>query len=260
MNRRALLGQLGAGMFACAACASLGIPRAKAADHGEIHWGYSGEAGPDHWGTLEPAFSMCSQGKLQSPIDLGQAIHAEFGDIELSYHETPLRILNNGHTVQINYEPGSTLALQGRTYQIVQFHFHTPSEHTANGKHYDMELHIVHQDDAKNLAVLGVFLKSGGTNAALDKIWSVLPLTETPEKTIAGVSVNAADLLPSKRSDFYQYLGSLTTPPCSEGVLWLVLAEPVSVSLNQVAKFKRAFPMDARPVQPLNQRFLFEET
>ena len=259
MNRRTMLRHLGI----CALCAPLAAcaPRsaALAADHGEApHWGYTGDVGPEHWGALEPDFKTCEIGKQQSPIDITGAIETKLGDLELAYEATPLRILNNGHTVQINYAPGSSLTARGRAYEIVQFHFHTPSEHTISGRHFPMELHIVHQNTAKELAVLGVFLDTGAENAALAPIWASLPMHEAPETTVSGVTVNVKQLLPSSM-EYYQYLGSLTTPPCTENVLWLVLREPIRVSAAQVAKFKSAIPMDARPTQQQNQRFVYQE-
>jgi len=259
MKRRTLLRHLCIGALGVPLAAYAAQGGALAADHAETpHWGYTGENGPEHWGTLAPDFKTCDIGKQQSPIDFAGAIESKLGDLEIAYQATPLRILNNGHTVQINYAPGSSLTTRGRAYEIIQFHFHTPSEHTVSGRHYPMELHIVHQNAAKELAVLGVFLDSGADNPALAPIWAALPMHEAPEATVPGVMVNVKQLLPSSMQ-YYQYLGSLTTPPCTENVLWLVLRDPIRVSAAQIAKFKSAFPMDARPTQPLNQRFVYQE-
>ena len=259
MKRRTLLRHLCVGAMGAPLLAYAAQSTAKAAEHaGAPHWGYTGDAGPEHWGALAPDFKTCSFGKQQSPVDIAGPIEAKLGDLEIAYQAAPLRILNNGHTVQINYAPGSSLTTRGRSYEVVQFHFHTPSEHTVSGRHYPMELHIVHQTAAKELAVLGVFLDAGTANTALAPIWDAMPMHEAPEASVPGVTINVKSLLPASLA-YYEYLGSLTTPPCTENVLWLVARTPVSVSEAQIAKFKQAFPMDARPVQPLNQRFVFQE-
>jgi carbonic anhydrase len=189
-------------------------------------------------------------GDQQSPIDIVHPIEAQLGDLALAYQPTPLRILNDGLTVQVNQAPGSRLTIRGRTYHVVQFHFHTPSEHTVGGRRYAMELHIVHEDAEEELAVLGVFLDLGAPNEALEPIWPALPMKKTPETVIAGVSVDIRRLLPVSMV-YYEYMGSRTMPPYTENVRWLVLREPISVSAAQVARFKEAFPMNARPLQPL---------
>ena len=188
--------------------------------------------------------------KQQSPIDIVHPIQAKLGDLSLAYQPTPLRILKDGLTVQVNQAPGSRLTIRGHTYEVVQFHFHTPSEHTVGGRRYAMELHIVHEDSDEELAVLGVLLDLGGTNEALEPILSALPVKKTPETFVAGVSVDLRRLLPVSMV-YYEYIGSRTIPPYTENVRWLVLREPISVSATQVARFKEAFPMNARPLQPL---------
>ena len=261
MNRHRFLSRVALGTLGLPLCASvLRTAIGLASETGSPHWGYSGEDGPAHWGDLAPEFSACSRGAQQSPVDISDAavFRAEAGALAFDYHATPLRIINNGHTIQINYQPGSTLALRGQTYQIVQFHFHVPSEHARDGKLSDMELHIVHQSAAKELAVVGVLLEHGSENAALEPIWKAIPTEAGPEKTIAGATVNAASLLPSSRS-YFEYMGSLTTPPCTEGVRWLVLTTPAQLSQDQIASFKKVIPMNARPPQLLNRRFVLEQ-
>lgn len=221
------------------------------------HWGYSGHEGPDNWGELEPAFQTCSKGKLQSPIDLASPIHASIGTIAVDYRSEPLRIVNNGHTIMCNYARGSTFALRGRRYELKQFHFHIPSEHKVNGKQYAMELHLVHEDAADNAAVLGVLLEEGAANATIEKIWNNMPMSVGPERAVSNVTINAADLVPA-HNPYYEYLGSLTTPPCAENIQWVVLATPLHISRAQIQKFHRAYAMNARPVQSLNQRLLLE--
>jgi carbonic anhydrase len=221
------------------------------------HWGYSGHEGPQNWGELEPAFQTCSHGKLQSPIDLASPIHASIGSIKLAYRSEPLRIVNNGHTILCNYAHGSTLTLRGHLYELKQFHFHIPSEHTINGKRYAMELHLVHEDAKDNAAVLGVLLEPGNGNSTIQKIWDNMPLNAGPERAIRNVSINARDLVPTE-NPYFEYLGSLTTPPCAENIQWIVLATPLHISREQIDKFHRAYAMNARPIQSLNQRLLLE--
>jgi carbonic anhydrase len=249
MNRRHALTALAALAAVC--------PLAAAAA-GEQHWSYQGATGPAGWGSLEADFKSCSLGLEQSPIDLRGPVRASVGALRVGYRPAPLRVWNNGHTIQCNYAPGSSMTIHGRTYGLVQFHFHTPSEHTLGGEHAPLELHLVHQDENKNLAVLGVFLKEGQENAALEPIWAHAPASEGPEREIPGVQIDAADLVPAADA-YYTYLGSLTTPPCSEGVRWIVLARAITLSSAQIAKFKSIFPMNARPTQPLNQRFVLME-
>lgn len=189
-------------------------------------------------------------GDQQSPIDIAHPIQAQLGDLALAYQPTPLRILNDGLTVQVNQAPGSRLTIRGHAYEVVQFHFHTPSEHTVGGRRYAMELHIVHEDPDKELAVLGVFLDLGGTNEALEPIWSALPIKKSSEIAVTSVSVDIRRLLPISMV-YYEYTGSRTMPPYTDDVRWLVLREPISISAAQVARFEEAFPMNARPVQPL---------
>jgi len=265
MNRQRFLSNVALGAAGVAWCADFAGPKiARAAEPGAVHWGYEGADGPSHWGSLAPDFSPCARGQQQSPIDLTDAgiIRANLGALAFDYHPTPLRIVNNGHTIQVNYGPGSTLTARGKKYQIVQFHFHTPSEHTRNGKLSDMELHIVHQGADKELAVVGVFLEQGPANEALAPIWQAIPTKVGAEKLIAGTMVNVAALLPTARSKnlpYFFYMGSLTTPPCSEGVRWLVLAQPVALSLEQIARFREVIPMNARPLQRLDRRFVLEQ-
>ena len=224
-----------------------------------VHWSYAGAEGPGHWGDLSPDFAACKSGRMQSPIDIdadasGLAVGAPSHDF--AYREAPLSILHNGHTVQLNYAPGSSMSIQGQQYELLQFHFHAPSEHTVGGRVFPMEAHFVHQDSHGGLAVVGLLIEEGGAaNAALADAWAHLPAHETAEQMIADVSVNAAALLPPD-GRYHHYMGSLTTPPCSEGVRWFVLAQPISMSAAQIQKFEAAAAPNARPVQPLNTRLL----
>jgi len=218
----------------------------------EAHdWGYAGEHGPDHWG------GVCSTGGVQSPIDIVSPEKTKLPVISVAYNAVPLKVINNGHTLQVNYAPGSSITRDGKTYDLVQFHFHHMSENAIKGKHQPMELHLVHKDKDGNLAVVGVMLKEGKANKSIETVWNNLPATEGAENAPGSTTVNAAGLLPGKRS-YYNFPGSLTTPPCSEGVTWLLLTKPMTVSKQQIAKFAAVFPNNARPVQPLNGRKVLE--
>jgi carbonic anhydrase len=185
-------------------------------------------------------------------VDLTSTLKSSTASASFHYNPSPLNIVNNGHTIQINYEPGSYAEFDGKRYELLQFHFHSPSEHTVDGKHIAMEAHLVHRDAAGNLAVVGVFLKQGQELAALRDAWNNLPPHEG-EKTVKGVSIDVASLLP-KHSQVYSYSGSLTTPPCSEGVSWFVMVDPLEVSARQIEVFRATVSPNARPVQALNGR------
>jgi carbonic anhydrase len=226
--------------------------------HSAAHWSYAGAEGPEHWGDLSPDYAACKAGRMQSPINIAAGatgLSAAASGNDYTYQAAPLSILHNGHTVQLNYAPGSSMSVQGEKYDLLQFHFHAPSEHTVDGKPYPMEAHFVHKDSHGGLAVVGVLIEEGAANAALAEAWTHLPAHETPEQMIADVSVNASAVLPAD-GRYHHYKGSLTTPPCSEGVRWFVLAEPISMSAAQIKKFEDAAGPNARPVQPLNARLL----
>ena len=217
-----------------------------------VHWGYEGEAGPEAWARLDPAFAACS-GKNQSPIDLTGMIEADLDPIEFAYEAGGGEILNNGHTVQVNYAPGSTIQVDGRTFELKQFHFHAPSENHVDGKSFPMEAHFVHADKDGNLAVVALLFTEGAANTALPAAWAKMPKA-AGEKNALPEPFAAESLLPSRR-DYFRFSGSLTTPPCTEGVRWLVLKKPASVSRAQVAAFAAALPHpNNRPVQPVNAR------
>ena len=254
-TRRSLLG-FAAALAACPLCLARS---ANAADShgGAPHWTYEGEDGPTHWAALSPEFKSCALGVEQTPIDLENAIRAQAGPVNFAYQPVPLTILNNGHTIQINTPPGSSVAINGTTYDLLQFHFHHPSEHLLAGKRFDMELHFVHKSASGALAVVGVLIQPGQTNAALAPIWSALPPHEAAPTPIKGVTVTPSLLLPKDR-DYFRYMGSLTTPPCSEGLTWTIFRAPIEASPEQIRAFAALFPLNARPLQPLNHRFLLE--
>lgn len=227
----------------------------EANGHEKGHWTYTGESAPAHWGDLKAEFEACKTGESQSPVNITGPYEEGKASLDLSYNPTNLAIVNNGHTIQVNYSGENTLKVDGKTYKLIQFHFHTPSEHQINGKAADMVAHLVHQAEDKSLAVVGLLFNKGDENPTIAKIWENIP-SEKGE-TSADVQINAADLLPADKS-YYHYMGSLTTPPCSEGVSWYVMKAAGSVSADQVKSFENIFPVSVRPVQPLNGRTIVE--
>jgi carbonic anhydrase len=219
----------------------------------DVHWSYEGDTGPEHWGSLSPDFATCAKGVEQSPVDIPANALLNPADLAFSYQPSAVTIFNNGHTIQVNYDPGSSLTLNGVKYDLVQFHFHTASEHAIGGQHEPMEIHFVHRNAQGGLAVVGVLLKSGGENATYAPIFQNLPPQASQPAPVAGATVDANQLLPAQRT-FWRYNGSLTTPPCTEGVKWLVMNTPVEVSDAQIAAFTNIFKNDERPVQPFNAR------
>lgn len=220
------------------------------------HWTYEGAEGPEHWGELADSYRMCTIGKNQSPINLDSQheIEAQLSPLVLAYKAGGKEVLNNGHTVQVGYEPGSTLTLDGHSYELKQFHFHVPSENEIDSKQYPMEAHLVHADKDGNLAVLALmFTESATDNPGLDQFWSQIP-AKAEEKVTLTTKVDVSKLLPAKH-DYYRFDGSLTTPPCTEGVVWLVMKQPVSASKAQIAKFTQIMGHpNNRPVQAVNAR------
>lgn len=219
------------------------------------HWTYSGSQGPAHWAGLSREFAACEAGREQSPIDIRDARKAELPPIRFDYKPAPLRLVDNGHTIQVNYAPGSRITVGADSYELVQFHFHRPSEERVNGTVYAMVAHLVHRSAEGKLAVVGVLLESGGRNGLLEALWGNLPPAKEQEVAIRAVTIDAAGLLPADRG-YYTFPGSLTTPPCSEGVRWFVLKRPVRVSADQIDTFAKRYPGNARPVQPLNARVI----
>lgn len=215
------------------------------------HWGYQGEHAPQHWAEMDPGFETCALGHMQSPIDIRDAHLADLPEIGFDYHAGAAEVVNNGHTIMVNLPDSGGIDIGGTRYALVQFHFHTPSEEKIDGEAYPMEAHFVHKDAEGHLAVVAVMLKEGHKNAALEKVFDALPAAE--DGTHALGALNPAALLPAKHG-YYAYEGSLTTPPCSEGVRWQVLKRPIEVSESQIEAFRKLYPENARPVQPLNGR------
>jgi len=228
--------------------------------HSASHWGYAGEVGPNRWGQMSDEFKTCGVGTRQSPIDVTvkQAIKANMNDLKFSYQSVTPEIVNNGHTVQVNYAPGSHVSIDGKDFQLLQFHFHTPSENKLAGKSFPMEMHLVHKSADGKLAVVAVFFEPGSKNPILQSAAENLPVHAGQQETLSNVQLNAINLLP-KNKKFARFNGSLTTPPCSEGVSWVVMTTPVQLSKQQLAKFKSVLGDNARPIQPLNNRFILAE-
>lgn len=221
------------------------------------HWGYSGHEGPEHWGELSDTWGTCSAGRQQSPVDLGDVDGIGLDSLAIDWPVSLVgTVIDNGHTIQVNVEPGASLSIGGQAYNLVQFHFHAESEHTVEGRHAPMEVHFVHADAEGRLAVLGVMVEEGEPLAALDSVWAVNP---EPHGTAGGVaaSVRLADFLPADRSA-WRYAGSLTTPPCSETVTWTVFRHAVAASAEQIGWFEDRHPHSYRPVMPLNRRSVLQ--
>lgn len=222
------------------------------ASGGKAHWGYEGQEGPVHWGELSHDYHMCKDGKQQSPINITNAHKGKLGKIKFSYQASAKNIVNNGHTIQVNMNKGSSITVGGKTYHLLQFHFHSPSEHTVNGKPADMVAHFVHQAKDGQLGVVGVLINKGKANKAIGQLWKKLP-TASGDNNDLSSDINVKKLLPKSKA-YYNYSGSLTTPPCSEGVNWMVLKSPAQVSATQVKAFTDIFSKSVRPVQPLHGR------
>lgn len=246
INRRHFITAL-ASFGACPLCA--GLARADE----DPHWSYEGDAGPDHWGSLGKVDEVCSIGGQQSPVDITGTVRAALPPIAVSWNGGG-KIVNNGHTIQINVPRGSKLVRGQTEYELVQYHFHTPSEHAVGGKRFAMEVHFVHQKiGSKDLGVLGVFLVPGAANRTFAKLASAFPQQAGQEADVA--DLNPRSLVPFP-INYWAYEGSLTTPPCSEIVDWMVAKSPIQVAAADIAKFSALFPMNARPIMPAGRRFI----
>ncbi len=223
---------------------------------GHAEWGYSGDKGPDSWARLSPDYTACA-GRNQSPVNLDGFIASDLKPISFHYKPGGREILNNGHTVQINYTEGSRISIDGKDFKLLQFHFHAPSENHIKGKSYPLEAHLVHADDQGHLAVIAVMFEKGRANLGLKNAWQHMP-EKSGDKQELAAAVDVNSLLPADRS-YYRFNGSLTTPPCSEGVRWLVMKHPMTASADQVEAFKHVMHHDNnRPVQPLNARVILK--
>ena len=228
-----------------------------AAGHGSAaHWDYVGSGGPDTWGQMKPEFAACGSGTRQSPIDIRDGIKVNLDPVLFDYKPSAFRVIDNGHTVQVNVGPGNSIEVMGRRYDLLQFHFHRPSEERINGKQFDMVAHLVHKDLDGRLAVVAVLLERGSAHPLVQNVWNNLPL-EKGEDVAARTTLDLNTLLPTERS-YFTYMGSLTTPPCSEGVLWMVMKTPMPIAPEQIGVFGRLYPMNARPIQSVAGRLIKE--
>ncbi len=218
--------------------------------HEKPHWAYEGPLGFEAWGKLDDEWKACSKGKQQSPIDI--APHAVTASaIEFHYKPTAAAIVDNGHTGQINVAPGSSIEIDNHTYELVQFHTHTPSEHTIAGERFPLEVHLVHKDAAGKLAVIGVMYEEGADTKALEPLYTKWPATKEAESKLRK-AFDPTALLPANHS-VYRYNGSLTTPPCTEGVVWNVMRRSMSETKPHLAEIAGHYK-NARSVQMLGDR------
>ena len=236
--------------------AAVPAPVLSGTSPGAARWDYAGTAGPEAWSQLKPEFSKCANGTRQSPIDIREGIRVDLDPVAFDYKAGGFKVVDNGHTVQVNVAPGNSIEVQGRRYDLIEFHFHRPSEERINGKQYDMVVHLVHRDLEGHIATIAVLLDRGHALQAVQSVWNNLPL-EKGEEVVARTLLDPSDLLPTTR-DYYTYMGSLTTPPCSEGVLWMVMKTPMPISADQVSIFARLYPMNARPLQASAGRLIKE--
>lgn len=223
----------------------------------EADWAYQGDGGPP-WGSLNPAFAACDLGKAQSPIDLKEAETRALSAIQFHYARGAAVAVNTGHSIQVNLAPGSGVVLDGVRYELSQFHFHHGSEHTVEGRRFAMEMHLVHQAEDGSLAVVGVLLNEGESNSALAPVWERMPAQPSLQAEIPG-GIDPSTLLPEQRSS-WRYDGSLTTPPCTEGVRWIMMTDTIPVSAGQAAAYGALHPDTYRDTQPLNGRVVLRDT
>ena len=231
-------------------------PASAVMQHAHTHWGYEGTGAPENWANLDPKNKACAIGERQSPIDIKDGIKVDLEAIQFSYRPSTFRIVDNGHTLQVNVGENA-ITLTGKTYELVQFHFHRPSEEKVNGQRFDMVAHLVHKADDGALAVIAVLMERGNENPFIQTLWNNMPLEKNQPVSPPTTTIDLANLLPASRN-YYTYMGSLTTPPCTEGVLWLVMKQPVQVSQDQINIFSRLYRNNIRPIQPTGGRLIKE--
>lgn len=259
IDRRRFLTRLAA-VAACPLCAAaVSGGAARAASEGGPAWSYGGPTGPESWGRLEPGWSACATGDRQSPVDLGDATPAMLATPDIAWPTMPLVVANTGHTVQVEATAYATMGLgaEGARWRLRQFHFHHPSEHTVAGRAFPLEIHFVHEDElGGGFAVAGVFVRSGAPSPTLETIFRAMPRQAGERASLPTLITPSLLLPPEEARETWRYQGSLTTPPCTEAVRWVVFTQPVSASPEQIRTFADLFPMNARPVQPLGRRYL----
>jgi carbonic anhydrase len=232
-------------------------------------WEYTGPKGPDHWAELDSEYAACN-GKQQSPVDISSAQRANLPALRFESQSRPLKgLVNNGYTIRVNYHDapgtGNFVWVGEERYQLIQFHFHRPSEETFHGKASAMVAHLMYRSGDGKVIGVAVLLKEGKPNATIQEIWDHMPMTESKvladfshaEEEILGVNINPGGLLPQSFG-YYTYMGSVTAPPCTEGIAWYILKTPVEMSPGQIKAFAKLYPHDVRPAQPLNGRIVEE--
>jgi carbonic anhydrase len=228
--------------------------------HSETHWGYDGEVSPKYWGDLKPEYAICSTGAKQSPIDIDTKKSIDLKDVHrlATFHKaSSSEVVNNGHTIQVNPEDGGFVRVGDKEYKLLQFHFHSHSEHTIDGKRYDMVAHLVHKAIDGELLVIGVLIQEDSfRNETIRKIWHQMPKEESKKAPLKDIDI--ASLLPKDSSKYYYYVGSLTTPNCAEGVQWYIMKNPIKLSPRQIQKFRELYSHNFRPINPLNERVVEE--
>ena len=219
-------------------------------------WSYDGDTGPANWGKINSGWAKCGTGNRQSPIDLRDGMKVDLEHIAFDYRSSGFNVIDNGHTIQVGVGLGNYITVQNRTYELQQFHFHRPSEEKINGRGTEMVVHLVHKDGEGNVAIVAVLLERGAPNSMIQTVWNNLPL-EKQQTVSPVVALDVNDILPKKR-EYFTFMGSLNEPPCTEGVLWLVMKQPMPASPAQMALFSRLYPLNARPIQPGGGRVIKE--
>jgi len=223
---------------------------------GAVHWGYQGDAGPAAWGGLKSEYTLCRTGVRQSPIDIRGGLAVNLDPVRFDYQASKFSVLDDGHTVKVKIDPGNNITIGARRFELQQFHFHRPSEERIDGRQFEMSLHLVHKDEQGRLAVVALLFDEGPPNPVVQNVWNNLPL-ERGEAMPAREPLELAALLPNDRR-YYTYMGSLTTPPCSEGVQWVVMRAPQAMTAEQIGIFSRIYPMNARPLQAASGRRILQ--
>lgn len=233
--------------------------KAKAHHGHSAHWDYGGPTGPEHWGAMKPEYGTCATGQRQSPVHIQEqsTLQGPADALRFNYHPSGGSVINNGHTIQVDVEGENTLTVRGSTYTLLQFHFHHPAEEKINQKGFAMVAHLVHKNEQGQLGVVAVLIDPGEANSFIHKVWTHMPLDVNDRVKLPAGLLDLRELLPQDPR-YYMLMGSLTTPPCTEGVLWMVLRQPVTVSREQLRLFSQLFPMNARPIQALNGRVVRE--
>ncbi len=227
---------------------------AKETAHAAV-WGYTGNIGPANWADLSPEYSLAKSGKRQSPIDIKSSRSGPLPKIKFQYQPAPVRMVYNGHTIEEEEQEGSTITVGDDSYGLKQFHFHSPSEHTVDGKSFSMEMHLVHKADSGQVAVVAVLIEQvDSPNESFASLLETLPTKANP-RIASSRQVDAASLLPTNRG-YFAYEGSFTTPPCTEGVKWYVLQQPIGLSKKQIDAFRKTIDGNNRPIQPRHDRII----